>query len=165
MFRSLASAIAASPLSQTLQNALWVVPVSQSIHILALSVVFASAMMINLRLLGVGAGGRSVSALVATLVPWMFRALLVCLCTGALQTFIEPMRQFVTPIYWMKMGLIGLMALLTLWLARTVRAHAAAWDGPGRPGIARLFAIVSSLAWITIITFGRFIGYVWASYI
>ena len=164
MFRPTADAIAASDLSVTLQNILGVVPVSQSIHIACLSVLFASAMMINLRLLGIGSKGRSVSSLVATLVPWMWGALLGCLLTGTVQTITEPVRQFVTPIFWGKMGLIILMALLTAWLARTVRANSALWDGAHRPAAARVFAVVSSAAWITIITFGRFIGYVWANY-
>lgn len=164
MFRSTAEAIAASNISVVLQDVSWLVPVSQSIHIVGVSVVFASAMMINLRLLGVGARGRTVSLLVATLAPWMWRALLLCLVTGLLQTVIEPVRQFVTPIFWGKMLLIFCMAMMTSWLVRTVRLHSAAWDGPGRPPVGQLFAVVSSLAWITIVVFGRFIGYVWALY-
>jgi hypothetical protein len=165
MFRATAEQISASAVSQTLQNTLWVVPVSQSIHIISLSVLFASAVMINLRLLGIGKSGRSVSQLVETLVPWMWRALAVCLITGTIQTITEPVRQFVTPIYWMKMGLIIILAVLTAWFARTVRANVAKWDGEStRPVVATVFAIGSTLAWLTVITFGRFIGYVWAYY-
>ncbi len=164
MFRSTAEAIAASNISTVLQDVSWLVPVSQSIHIVGLSVVFASAMMINLRLLGVGTRGRTVSSLVATLSPWMWRGLLVCLATGLLQTVIEPLRQFVTPIFWGKMLLIACMAMMTFFLVRTVRLHSAEWDAPDRPPVGQLFAVVSSLAWITIVAFGRFIGYVWALY-
>ena len=165
MFRATADQIAASGLSHRLQEVLWLVPVSQSTHIVALSVLFASAMLINLRLLGVGIGGRTVSQLARTLVPWMWRALIVLLLTGALQTFIEPVRQFVTPIFWGKMGLIVVLALLTRWVARTLRANAAQWDDAAtRPAVARVFAVVSTLGWVTVITFGRFIGYVWEKY-
>jgi hypothetical protein len=166
MFRAAAEQIAASPVSQTLQNALWVVPVSQSVHIIAISVLFASALLINLRLLGVGVGGRSVSQLAGTLLPWMWRALLLLFLTGSLQTLIEPVRQFITPIFWGKMGLIVVLALLTLWFSRTLRTHAAQWDLPeSRPAVARAFAVVSTLGWLTVIVFGRFIGYVWAYYL
>jgi hypothetical protein len=123
-------------------------------------------MMINLRLLGVGIRGRSVSQLVDTLVPWMWRALAVCFLTGAVQTITEPVRQFITPIYWWKMCLIVVMAVLTLWMSRSVRAHATEWnDASTRPAAARVFAVVSSCAWVSIIVFGRFIGYVWAYYL
>lgn len=165
MFRQTADHIAASDISQLFQNTPWVVPTSQSIHIIGLSVLFASAVMINLRLLNIGNKGRSVSQLVNTLVPWMWRALVLCLITGTIQTITEPVRQFVTPIFWMKMGLIILVAILTAVFARSVRANAAKWDSPrARPGSARVFAIVSTLIWLTVIVFGRFIGYVWAYY-
>jgi hypothetical protein len=74
MFRPFADALAATPLSVTLQNTAWVVPASQSLHIVAISIVFASAMLINLRLLGVGARG-GVAWLADLLVPWIWRAL------------------------------------------------------------------------------------------
>lgn len=166
MFRATAEQISNSHLSQSLQDMLWVVPVSQSTHIVALSVLFASMLMISLRLLGFGAGGHSVSQLSGALLPWMWRALLVLFLTGALQTLIEPVRQFITPIFWLKMLLVAVLALLTLWFARTLRANAATWDAPAtRPASARIFAVVSIIGWSTVIVFGRFIGYVWAYYL
>ena len=56
MLREFAGWIAATPLSRTFQDVLWIVPASQSLHIIALAVVFSSALMINLRLLGLGSG-------------------------------------------------------------------------------------------------------------
>ena len=166
MFRATAEQIANSELSRTLQDALWVVPVSQSIHIIALSVLFATMLMISLRLLGVGSAGRSVSQLANSSLPWMWRALLVLLLTGLLQTVIEPVRQFITPIFWIKMLLVAVLALMTRWFSRTVRANASVWDSPTtRPAQARVFAIASIIGWSTVIVFGRFIGYVWAYYL
>jgi hypothetical protein len=166
MFRATAEQIAGSGLSHALQNTAWLVPVSQSTHIVALSVLFAAVLMIGLRLLGVGAGGRSVSQLAATLLPWMWRALLLLLLTGVVQTITEPVRQFITPIFWLKMLLVAVLALLTLWFSRTLRADAARWDSAQtRPAAARLFAVVSIAGWATVIVFGRFIGYVWAQYL
>jgi len=53
-----------------------------------------------------------------------------------------------------------------LWFSRALRANAAAWDAPAtRPAAAKLFAVVSIIGWVTIIVFGRFIGYVWAYYL
>jgi len=46
-----------------------------------------------------------------------------------------------------------------------VRRHAAAWDGEeSRPSAAKVFAVVSTLLWVSIITCGRFIGYTWSFY-
>jgi hypothetical protein len=165
MLREFAGWLAATPLSRTLQDVLWIVPASQSIHIIALSVVFSAALMINLRLLGLGAGGRSVSQLAGALVPWMWRALAALLLTGAIQTIAEPLRQFVTPLFWAKMAMIVVVMSMTALFARAVHSNALRWDAAAtRPLAARLFAVFSTLLWLAIITCGRFIGYTWAFY-
>lgn len=163
--RLLAEWLAATRLSTLFQDTLWVVPTSQSIHIVCLSVVFCSALMINLRLLGVGRSGRSVSELVTHLVPWMWYALVLLLLTGTVQAIAEPARQFVTPVFWIKMLLIVVVALMTRLFSRTVRRNAAAWDSAStRPAGAKWFAAASILIWIAIITCGRMIGYTYSYY-
>jgi hypothetical protein len=167
MFRPLADWLAATPLSKTLSDQPWVVPTSQSIHIVAVSAVFASALMINLRLLGVGArGGRSVSQLSDTLIPWMWRGLVVLLLTGSIQTLAEPVRQFVTPAFWAKMTMIVIVTLMTVLFVRALRGNAALWDDvSSRPPQAKIFAVISSVMWIAIIFCGRFIAYTWPMYV
>src|ERR1700722_12478373 len=158
--------LANTSLSNWLQNATWVVPTSQSIHIASVAVVFCCAVMISLRLLGLSASGRSVSQLVDTLVPWMYRALAVLLLTGAIQTVAEPVRQFVTPAFWLKMLMIPCVLALTIWFARQVRRNAAQWDTAGRrPVGAKWFALTSLCLWVGIIFCGRFIGYTWELYV
>ena len=165
MFRPSADWIAATRLSAWLQNESWVVPTSQSIHIICVGLVFSSAIMINLRLLGVGTKGRSISQLSSSLVPWMWGGLCVLLLTGMVQTIAEPVRQFVTPAFWAKMTMILIVVTMTGVFARRVRANAARWDAAGtRPASARAFAIGSSILWILIIVCGRFIGYTWSFY-
>ena len=164
MFRPFADWLADTALSKTLQDQPWVVPTSQSIHILAVSIVFGSACMINLRLLGVGRSGRSVSQLSNTLVPWMWRGLAVLLFTGLVQTIAEPVRQFVTPAFWAKMTMIIVVATMTTLYAKAVRRNASVWDAGFRPSRARIFAVLSTLLWLAIIACGRFIGYTWSFY-
>lgn len=165
MLRELAGWLSATPLSRILQDVLWVVPASQSVHLIALAVVFSAALMINLRLLGLGAGGRSVSQLVDTLVPWMWRGLGALLLTGAIQTIAEPLRQFVAPLFWAKMLMIVVVVLATVVFARAVRSNAPRWDAAAtRPAAAPLFAVATTLLWLAIIVCGRFIGYTWAFY-
>jgi hypothetical protein len=165
MFRPFADWLATTALSKTMQDQAWVVPTSQSIHIIAVSIVFGSACMINLRLLGVGRSGRSVSQLSNTLVPWMWRGLAVLLFTGLIQTVTEPVRQFVTPMFWAKMLMIIVVATMTSLYAKAVRRNAPEWDGASsRPLRAKAFAILSTLLWLAIIVCGRFIGYTWSFY-
>jgi hypothetical protein len=165
MFRSTADWIATTPVSIFFQNEEWIVPTSQSIHIIGICVVFASTMMINLRLLGVGAKGRSLSQLSADLLPWVWRGFALLLLTGTLQVIAEPVRQFVTPAFWAKMLLVIIVVSATVIFGRTVRINAARWDNTStRPVAARIFAVASSMLWIAIIVCGRLIGYTWVSY-
>jgi hypothetical protein len=165
MFRPFADWLSTTALSKTLQDQAWVVPTSQSIHIIAVSVVFGSAVMINLRLLGVGRSGRSVSQLSNTLIPWMWRGLAVLLLTGLIQTIAEPVRQFVTPMFWAKMTMIIVVGTMTALYAQAVRRGAPEWDtARPRPVGAKVFAVLSTLLWMAIIVCGRFIGYTWSFY-
>lgn len=161
LVRQWADWISGTGLSQWFQSELWVVPTSQSIHILALSVVFGCAVMLSLRLLGIGAtSGRSVSRLVDSLVPWIYRALVALLLTGAVQTIAEPMRQFGTPAFWLKMLMIPVVLGLTAAFSGVVRRDRAKWDSAAtRPAGAKVFALVSLGLWVGIIFCGRFIGY------
>jgi len=165
MFRSFAEWLSNTALSVGIQNHSWIVPISQSIHIVGVCMVFTCALTINARLLGIRKSGRSVSELVDTLVPVMWWSLAVLLFTGLLQTITEPVRQFVTPMYWAKLVSIVVVVAMTAAFARKVHANAPRWDDERqRPGSARLYAVVTSLIWIAIVIFGRFIGYTWFYY-
>jgi hypothetical protein len=167
MFRSFAHWLATTPLNLTLQEQSdWLVPISQSIHIISVCVLFTAAILINMRLLGAMNTGRTVSQLTGTLVPWMWGALAVLLLTGVLQTIIEPERQFVTPWFWAKLIMIVVVAAMTAVFTGKVRANAPSWDAAGRrPAGARPFAIATTLLWVAIIVCGRFIGYTWSFYL
>jgi hypothetical protein len=160
--RHWADLIAASGLSKWLSDQYWIIPTSQSVHIVMLAIAFGSAMLLNLRILGVSSRGRAVSELVAVHAPWIYGSLLVLLFTGLVQTITEPVRQFVTPAFWWKMAMVVVVVLLTRALVAAVRRNPARWDSAtARPRGARLVAFVSLALWVAIVCCGRFIGYTW----
>ncbi len=157
---TLAQRIAAAHLSVLLKEVWWVVPGSQSVHIIAVSLVFVSGLLISLRLLGIGASTRSVPALVRLHSRLIYGGLIVLLVSGSLQTIAEPEREFHSPAYWTKMALIVIALLLTAALARSVRTQPQRWDDvEQRPGWARTHAAMFLTAWLAIIVCGRFIAY------
>jgi len=167
MFRGFANWIAGTELSHTFQDyADWIIPISQSIHIISVSVVFIAAILISTRLLTTANSNLTVSRLTRTLVPWMWGALGVLLLTGTIQTIAEPVRQFVTPVFWAKMIMIVVVMVMTAVFTAAVRANAPAWDvAASRPPAARLFAITSIVLWVAVIVCGRFIGWTWSLYL
>ena len=127
--------------------------------------VFTSVITINLRLLGVGRAGRSVSELTNTLTPIIWVALLVMLLTGTVQTIAEPVRQFITPAFWAKMAMIVVVATTTSLFARSVRANPSKWDDAARrPASGKVLAVVTTVLWVGIVVCGRLIGYTWYYY-
>jgi hypothetical protein len=84
--------------------------------------------------------------------------------TGIIQTLTEPVRQFVTPVFWAKMAMIIIVTVMTILFVRALRRNVPLWDDVSRPPQAKIFAVVSTLMWLAIIVCGRFIAYTWASY-
>lgn len=157
---SVTSRIASTGLSEILKDELWFVPTAQSIHIAVLAVVFVCALMISLRLWGIGSTERPLSAVVRKNTTWMYVGLVILLITGSLLAIAEPERQFGSPAFWLKMLLILVSLLMTALLARTVRRDPERWDARGaRPGWSRPYAVAYVCAWTAIIFCGRFIGY------
>jgi hypothetical protein len=164
--RHLAQWLSTTSLSGWFGDNSWVIPISQSIHIICVAVVLCSATVVSMRLLGIGKAGRSTSQAALTLLPWMYRALVVLLCTGLVQIIAEPVRQFVTPQFWWKMLLIAAILAMTMIFKKSVRANPLAWDSPSsRPGVAKTFAVVSVAMWATIVVLGRLIGYTWSFHV
>ena len=165
LFRHFAQWIGSTAFNEWLGENAWVIPISQSLHIVCLAVVFGSAIVISLHLLGIVRPGRSTSQTVTTLVPWMYRALFVLLVTGVVQTIAEPVRQLVTPEFIWKLVLVVGVLAMTIVFERSVRRNPAAWDSPAsRPAAAKAYAVTSLLMWTTIVVLGRLIGYTWAFY-
>jgi hypothetical protein len=157
-----ASWLATTSLSRLFQDVLWIIPVSQCIHIVCISILFASAIAINLRLLGLWFLDRHVSELARGLLPWMWGSLAVLVITGFVQTVAEPVREFQSPFFWAKMTLLAIVVIFSAVFAGSVRANAERWDAAvTRPAAARAFALASSVLWIGIIVFGRLIAYTW----
>jgi hypothetical protein len=75
-FRELAAAIAASPLDEATRDFLssfrGMAPMIQTVHILAVSAVMGSIVLIDLRILGLALRRQHVPEMVRRLMPWMW---------------------------------------------------------------------------------------------
>jgi hypothetical protein len=146
--------------SQFIQSAGWVVPSVQTIHILAISAVAGSALILNLRLMGVLFTSQSVQSVSKRFAPVIWWSLPVLLVTGTILTIGEPGRELLNPVFRIKMVLIlAAMALLAFFQARLSR-DPCQYDGPAGRGAALSIALPSLLLWTGIIFAGRLIAYV-----
>jgi Family of unknown function (DUF6644) len=146
-------------LSQSIQAAGWVVPAVQTLHILAIAVVASSALMLDLRLIGVFWAGRPMKEVTARFLPLVWWPLLVLLATGLIMIVAEPARSLKNPAFQLKMGLLIAALIVTSLFHLVQRRNAAFGDSGARTRSATTIAVVSMLLWSSIIFAGRWIAY------
>jgi hypothetical protein len=152
--------ITATPASQLVQSMGGYVPATQSVHILAIATVIASASMLNLRLVGLMNRSLPVVSVGERFRRPLWLGVSVLVLSGLALLLAEPERSLVSEVFQLKMVLLAIAVAATLWLQRVVARQAASWDATGHvPGFTRAAALVSLLLWITIIFSGRWIAY------
>ncbi|WP_191486826.1 DUF6644 family protein [Pseudomonas sp. FEN] len=151
--------IYASPLSTAIRDILWIIPTVQSIHIIAITVLFGSAVISDLRLAGVLASDEPLRGVVRRYYPWMRNALIVLLCTGLIMIIAEPDRVLVNSTFWLKMALVVTAFILTWVLRRPLLRPAGDAQSEGEPSPVKAFAWLSIGLWCVVIICGRWIAY------
>jgi hypothetical protein len=134
----------------------WTIPIIQTIHILSICAGFGSVLMINFRILGLGGSTRSMSQTVQRYLPWIWWSLLLLILSGIGMIIGEPVRELVNPIFWIKMGLVILVILSSLWFQTSVGKNVSRWDGTGS---ARFGAVLVTILWCAVMFGGRWIAY------
>jgi uncharacterized membrane protein SirB2 len=149
----------ATRMSAFVQNTPGVIPGIQCVHILAISVVMSSVLLLNLRLVGLLGGGEPVDAFTRRYLPWVWTALVVLLLSGSILIIGEPNRDLQNTVFWTKMSLLLCAIVLTVILERPVLRNARYWDSSPRRHIARALALIALTCWVGIVLCGRWIAY------
>lgn len=144
----------ASPLSQAIQNNDWVIPTVQSVHILAIAVLFGSALVLNLRLAGVTGTMHPPLDLFVRYQPRLWAGLGVLVVTGLLMVVGEPERVLMNAVFWWKMGLLTCAVLLTVTLKAIAGSRLAS-----PPLAARVLAAITLVVWVAVMFCGSWIAY------
>lgn len=149
-----------TPWSIALHESRYAFLVVLTIHVLTLSVFVGTALMIDLRLLGVTMMRVPASQVIARLVPWSAAGLILMMTSGALLFYAAPLVRYQNVFFRMKMATL-VLALLNAWLFhRTVYRRIADWDRDAvPPRAARLAGGLSLVLWVVIITAGRMMAY------
>ncbi len=133
----------------------WLVPGVQTVHILAITVLFGSGLVLALRLAGLAGSDWSPARWSRRLSGWIAGALLVLLLTGSMLVVVEPERALLNYNFQLKMVLVAVAALLSWLLARRMRQLE---HKPVRAIDVALAFLLLAL-WVLIIAAGRWIGY------
>jgi hypothetical protein len=153
--------LASTALSQRLQTTEWIIPATQCVHIVAVAAVVTSALMLDLRLLGMRWQNQSVAAVTHRFVPVIWWSLPVLLTSGAILIIAEPARALLNPVFVLKMILLVAAILITLGCQLPLRKDSGYWESsPPRRLWARIIAAASMPFWVSIVFAGRWIAYV-----
>jgi hypothetical protein len=128
--------------------------------VLTLAVFVGTAVVVDLRLVGVTLPRVPVSEVLTRLRPWTGAGLLVMVATGTLLFYAAPLLRYQNVFFRIKMAALAL-AVLNAWVFhRTVYREIAKWDlDPVPPWRARFAGALSLVLWGLIITSGRLIPY------
>jgi len=146
-----------TPLSDWLARTPSIVPLVQSIHILAIAVVMASMLFINLRMLGWAGPRGGINADLRRFVPAIWGALVVLLATGLIMVAAEPVRELMNLLFRIKIVLVTIAAISYYIVQHKSKLDSGYWESHRK--IAVLFAIGSFILWIVIATLGRWIAF------
>ena len=152
--------LAATPLSQTIRAAGWIIPTLQTIHILSVAVVFSSAILVDLRIWRLLERDVPLGEITRRFLPTIWPVLFILLTTGSLLIVGEPRRSLLNSTFYFKMALLAVAIVLTVALQRSISSSPSFWDGNRMRRIAGRFAAsVSILVWCGILFAGRWIAY------
>ena len=150
-----------SQLAVTIAESEWLFPTIETVHVLALTTVFGSIAMLDLRLLGLTNRSRGVQQLSEEILPWTWSAFVIAAISGAL-LFVSAATKYYDNIpFRIKILLLALAGVNMAVFHLTGYRSVATWgDNARTPRAARIAAGLSMVLWIGIVFAGRWIGFV-----
>src|ERR1700681_2766327 len=116
-------------LGQAISGTIWAFPVIETIHILALTMMFGAIVIIDLRMMGFGLKKQPVAVLAKNLEPYMTWGMLTMLATGYMLFTSEAMKCFVNDGFKFKMAVLAPAIIFQFTLFRWV-THKEVTSGP-----------------------------------
>ena len=144
-----------TPLGVAIRDSIWLFPVIESGHLLALSVLGGAVLVVDLRLLGLGLTEKSIDYVRIQARPFFLGALLAMIATGIPLFLSEAVKCYFSDAFWVKMVALGLALGFTFGVKNRLIAGSARllrWQRCAMAG--------SSMAlWLTVAAAGRWIGF------
>jgi len=148
--------------SIALHESLFMYPLLESTHVLTLCVFLGTAVMLDLRLMGLTMVRVPMSEIKSRLGPWMVAGFVVMVITGSLLFYAIPIRSYQSIFFRIKVAALMLAGLNAFVFHSTIDRRIAVWDrDPVPPRAARRAGARSLVLWAIIVVAGRMIAYRW----
>ena len=160
----LLASLEASGVATGIRNSLYLFPLIESVHVIGLTLVFGTILIIDLRLLGLASTSRPFTAVAADVFRWTWLAFVVAVATGALMFVTNASTYYGNAYFRAKMALLVLSGLNMLAFEWTAMRSVRSWDRhAAAPFAGKTVAAISLAIWIGVIFLGRWVGFTTAS--
>lgn len=160
---ALLAAIESWPVSAALRGEMpgteWIFPIVETLHVMALTIVFGSIAMLDLRLLGVASRLSPVSRLSNEVLPWTWTAWATAATFGTLMFMAKAATYAGNTQFRLKFICMGLAAVNMLIFHLGAYRQVARWDTGEPPVSAKVAGAASLSLWIGVVFFGRWVGF------
>ena len=143
-----------TPAGLAIRHSRVLIALIEIVHLLGLTLLAGTILMVDLRLLGLGMRRHPVSQIAAELAPWTVTGLAIMFLTGPLLFVSEAVKCYEHPSFAVKMGFL-LLALITHFRIHQKVAIAEPSVGPVR---AKLTAFLSLTAWTGVALSAKVLG-------
>jgi hypothetical protein len=149
-----------SSIGTDIRESIWVFPIIETIHVLAITLLVGTIAILDLRLLGLALKREPVSRVANGVLPLTWAGFAVMFVSGFLLFWSEAAKSYGNPAFRVKLLLLALVGLNPLIFHFTVYRSVGDWNERiVTPLRARLAAVFSLTLWGGIICAGRAIAY------
>ena len=142
-----------SGIGMLVRESLWLFPALEAVHLLGLSLLGGSLLLVDLRLLGLGIRSRTSEQMMTASKPWLLISLLVLIATGVPLFLSEAVKCYYSYSFWVKMSALITGLLYTFLIKHPVIRRGAV------PAVRGCLGILSIGVWLTVAGAGRWIGF------
>ena len=155
-----------SGLGSTIASNEWMFPTIETIHVIAIVTVIGVIAVMDLRLLGLTSGTKTIAAMERDTLPLTWIAFAVAVVTGTLLFISKAQSYTVNPYFLWKLVFMALAGVNMLFFHTRLSKGIESWGVPGGaiPLNAKLSATLSLLLWMLIPFCGRIVGFTLGTY-
>lgn len=148
------------PISGAIRENVNAFPLLESLHVLAIAIVFGTIFIVDLRLLGFAAHRPGARQLMRELLPYTWVAFVVAAITGALMFLSNAVSYAHNTQFLAKLVIIAFAGINMAIFHSTAFRRIVEWDEMlPPPTAARVSGALSFILWVAVIFLGRWIGF------
>ena len=150
----------ASALATAIRNSLYLFALIESFHVVGVSIVVGTVLVIDLRLLGLASSRRPFTVMASDIFRWTWLAFALAVATGVLMFVTNATSYYVNTYFRAKMAMLVLAGINMAAFELTARRSVAAWDrDPAAPPAGKRVAVLSLAIWVVVVFLGRWVGF------